>query len=194
MVCPFPVHPLLSKNDAVGFAGGTKIVVSYRHGPSGQSGLPDLFHWCVNLLSCWITKQQGSIYYTAYLRYHFISIHLHSQLHTTCSIIFSYIWLACNPTFQLLSVLCKYNSREKQPFVPLCQEDMLNINMDTLLKTKLFSGSLLTDFRIHLFSVECSYLKQQSSLQRHCTVAAVYVDISSEAQYCLFSIISQHCL
>lgn len=35
MVCPFPVHPLLSKNDAVGFAGGTKIVVSYRHGPSG---------------------------------------------------------------------------------------------------------------------------------------------------------------
>lgn len=71
---------------------------------------------------------------------------------------------------------------------------MLNINMDMFLKTKLFSGSLLADFIIHLFSVECSYLKPQSSLQRLCTVAVVYVGISDEAQYCLFSIISQHCL
>lgn len=37
----------------------------------------------------------------------------------TCSIIFSYIWLALNPTFQLLSLLCKYNSREKEAFCPL---------------------------------------------------------------------------
>lgn len=176
------------------FAGDTKILVSFWHGPAVlRQGFLILFDQYVT--SSAVGLQSNELAFITLLISDitsslFISIHSYIWHVVLFSAIFGLHFIQPSSSF----LLCKYNSREKKPFVPLCQEDMLNINMDMFLKTKLFSGSLLADFIIHLFSVECSYLKPQSSLQRLCTVAVVYVGISDEAQYCLFSIISQHCL
>ncbi|KAJ7423778.1 hypothetical protein WISP_32915 [Willisornis vidua] len=55
----------------------------------------------------------------------------------------------------LPSGFCKYNSREKPPFVPLCQEDLPDINMDMFLKTKL-----------NCFPME-SYCKKKNKIQHY---------------------------